>query len=130
MDASTIMPTPKIKPVSVIMLSVSPAKFMHKSVMTIESGIEIAIIIVDLPDFRNRNKMMTASKRPVYADSMSVLIVSLIDVEESRITSSRMSLGRLSWISASFSRVAAATVTVFLPDCFVMLTYTPGCPLM
>ena len=54
-----------MSPVKVIILSVIPAKFMHKSVITIESGIEIAIIIVDLPDFKNRNKMMTARIRPV-----------------------------------------------------------------
>ena len=47
-DASTIIPTPRISPVIVIMLSVSPAKFIASSVMMMERGMEIAIIIVDL----------------------------------------------------------------------------------
>ena len=39
-EASTTIPTPRIKPVSVIIFSVIPAKFMHRTVIIIESGTE------------------------------------------------------------------------------------------
>ena len=46
------MPTPRISPVRVIMLSVMPAKFMAKRVIIMESGIDIAIMIVVLNEQR------------------------------------------------------------------------------
>ncbi len=81
-DASTIMPTPRIRPVSVIMLSVIPAKFMHSSVMRMESGMEMPMMMVLLNEQRNTYRMMIASSSPCHADSKSVLIVSrMLSVE-------------------------------------------------
>ncbi len=64
MEASTIMPTPRIRPVSVIMFSVIPAKFMHRSVIRIESGIEIEMMTVLLKFWRKTNSTMTARISP------------------------------------------------------------------
>ena len=48
MEASTIIPTPRIRPVKVIMFKVIPNMLIVNRVIIIESGIEIAMMIVDL----------------------------------------------------------------------------------
>ena len=84
------------------MFSVRPAKFMQSIVMMIESGIEIAMIIVDLKFFRKRNKIKTAKIKPCIALSKSVLIVSRIESVVSQTICIDMSPGRISCISSSF----------------------------
>ena len=64
-EASTIIPTPRIRPVKVIILRVMPAKFMARRVIMIERGMEMAIMRVDFTDFKNKKRMITARIRPV-----------------------------------------------------------------
>ena len=76
---------------------------MHKSVIKSESGIEIAIIIVDFTFCKNMNRTITASKSPCHAESTKVEIVSRIESVSSEMTSSFMSEGRVSFSSSIFS---------------------------
>ena len=92
-DASTIIPTPSIRPVSVIMLSVRPAKLIASSVMRIESGMEIEIMIVLLKFCKKIKRMRTARSNPCHADCTSVFIVSRIIVVSSLMISSVISDG-------------------------------------
>ena len=120
-DASTIIPTPKIKPVKVIILRVIPAKLILKSVIKSESGIEIAIIIVDFTFCKNIKRTITASKSPCQAESTNVLIVSRIESVSSEIISSFISDGRVSFNSSIFSWTLFETVTEFASVCFVIV---------
>ena len=102
-EASTTIPTPRIKPVSVIMFSVIPAKFMHRTVIIIESGTETAIIIVVFIAHKKTKRITTASKSPCHAESKSVFNVSRMLSVSSRIISSEISAGRVFSSSLIFS---------------------------
>ena len=94
-DASTIIPTPRMSPVKVIMFRVIPNMLIAKRVTIIESGIEIEIMIVDLKLCKNMNKITMANHTPCQADSISVLIVSRIASVSSLIISIEISEGSI-----------------------------------
>ena len=103
MEASTIIPTPRIKPVNVIIFKVIPNIFIANKVMTIESGIEIEIFIVDLKFCKKINKIITASKRPCQAESINVLIVSRMASVSSYVISIVISDGNTFFACSIFS---------------------------
>ena len=113
-----------------MMLIVIPANDIHMIVMTRESGIDMDIMSVLLKFCKKTNKMITASSKPCHAEVTSVLIVSRIAVVSSEMISSVISDGRVACTCSIFLYVAFATVTEFVPDCFVIETYTPGSPFM
>ena len=117
-EASTTIPSPRIKPVMVIIFSVMPAKTITVRVINTQNGIEMAIIKVDLPLRRKRKRIATASINPSIIDFMSSCIVSLTDVESSLRISMVTSSGSVFLISSILAFTALATFTVFAPEDF------------
>jgi len=117
-EASTIIPTPSMSPVNVIIFRVMPASFIAKRVISIERGIEIPIITVLFILRRNRNKMAIASMAPCNAELMRSLIVDLIVWVSSEIISKDISAGSIFFTSSIFLYTPSAAVMVLVPLCF------------
>jgi hypothetical protein len=64
MELSTSIPMPSTSPASVIMLRVSPAKYISMRVTMIDTGMLMPIISVGFIERRKRNSMRTASAAP------------------------------------------------------------------
>ncbi len=80
---STSIPTPRASPVRVIRFRVNPAKYMNIRVMTIDTGMEKAIIRVVRKLRRKKKRIATASNPPKIAELETSSRLSRISVVES-----------------------------------------------
>jgi len=128
-ELSTSMPTPSVRPASVMMFSVIPLKYMIPSVTTREIGMVSPMMMVLRKLRRKMNRMMTARRAPDSAlpETSSterwmmsvVFMVSLIV----------MSAGASFSMSAILALTARAVLTELVPLCFWMDIWTLGTPL-
>ena len=102
-EASTIIPTPRIRPVIVIMFRVMPHMFIASRVMMMLSGIETAMMIVVFTEHRNTKRIITARISPCSALSRRVFKVSRMLSVSSRTISILMSEGKTSFKDSIFA---------------------------
>ena len=101
-EASTIIPTPRMRPVIVIMFSVIPHMFIASRVMMMLSGIDTAMMMVVFIEQRKMKRMTTARTSPCHALSRRVLRVSRMLSVSSRTISIVMSDGSISLRASIF----------------------------
>ena len=126
--SSTTMPMERLRPRSVNVFKVKPAKYKKINVPTTEVGMENKTFTVEAQDPRKIQHTMAVRK----ADSSKVKFNSLtacsIYFVLSKFTSSFIPSGRPLRTSSILARIAFATPTAFEPRCLKIPRPTPGTP--
>ena len=127
-ELSTSIPIPRRSPAIEIIFIVIPRRYMHKSVIITEIGIDKPTMSVDFIERRKMNKIAIARSAPWTTDmTTSFIVCEMMSVvfDVSRISMSE-GISVLSFLSVFLTFSAACTE--FFPDCFWMFIITHGFP--
>ena len=129
-EASTVIPMPRIRPDMLIELIDMPNIAISISVISMHIGIDSEIIIVVFIPLRKMKMMRAARITPWTAELNTSFIVSEIISVESRCIMSVIPSGRLLIILGSSSLMLFATVVSLLSESFDTESVTTSCPSM
>ena len=124
------MPIPRMSPVMVMMLSVSPMSDMPSKVTRMEMGMERPMMIVPFM-LRKKRRMMSMARNPpwkaeLYTSPMVAEIMVVSSLRMVRLTPR----GSIELISGRPSRTERATVVLFESVSLDTEMYNPGTPSM